>query len=85
MIKLVLVNNIKDMALDIVNTQKMRKKAEQWANKLLTAYEKSPIQLDKTFAQHDSLLANVESTYVETLLRVLRDHGRDGAPIIRQM
>lgn len=85
MIKLVLVNNIKDMALDIVNTQKMRKKAEQWANKLLTAYEKSPIQLDKTFAQHDSLLANVESTYVETLLRVLRDHGRDGAPIIRHV
>lgn len=85
MVKIVLIHIIEDMAMDIVSTQKLKRKAYSWGNKLLDAYEKSPAQLARVLEQHDSLFDYIPSAYAEALLRLLQDYGPEAAPIIKHI
>lgn len=85
MIKIVLIDIIKDKALDIVNIQEMQKKGEEWAHKLLRAYNISQSQLDNVLAAHDKMLSSLQPAYIERLLRILRDNGADGATILKHI
>ena len=85
MIKIVLIDIIKDKALAIVNIQNMQKEAEDWAHRLLETYNISQSQLDKLLDEHDNMFNPIQTAYVERLLRALRDNGVDGAAIIKRI
>jgi cyclic beta-1,2-glucan synthetase len=89
MLRVCLLECIKDIAVYISDTMSMRKQADYWAEKLLKSLEKSredssnSEEFRKAIIEHDNQIRSLKPAYVERLLSRLRDEDADTAPIIR--
>ncbi|HHY83008.1 MAG TPA: glycosyl transferase, partial [Clostridiales bacterium] len=89
MLRICLLQRIKDIAVYISESMTQRKLADQWAVKLMESLarcrednQKSD-ELRKTIAEHDAQIGIIKPAYAERLLHRLRDEGPDSAPIVR--
>ncbi len=89
MLRVCLLERIKDIAIYISDTISMRKQADYWADKLLDSLKKSKEdnsnieEFKKVILEHDSKIGVMKPAYAEKLLHRLMDEGADAAPIIR--
>ncbi|NLB42220.1 MAG: hypothetical protein GX815_08155, partial [Clostridiales bacterium] len=89
MLRICLLERIKDIALYISDTIKLRTLADQWAVKLvqsLAVTREEPNSKDefrKSIQEHESKIGVMKPAYAERLLHRLREEGGDVAPIIR--
>jgi cyclic beta-1,2-glucan synthetase len=89
MLRICLLEKIKDVALLITDTIKLRKQADLWAVKLVESLA-STRELSnsndvflRAIQEHESQVGEVKPAYAERLLHRLREEGADAAPIIR--
>ncbi|NMA94473.1 MAG: glycosyl transferase [Clostridiales bacterium] len=85
MLKIVLIQNIEYMAVDIENTQKLKYEGYRWGQRMIEAFEKSSVQLYAVLDQHDRHYKYMQMSYADSLLRCLQDHGAEAATIIKQI
>lgn len=89
MIRICLLQKIKDIAIYIIESLKERKLADEWALKLVDGLIKSKEDdhpkesLRNIITEHDTTIGFIKPAYAERLLQRLRDEGADAAPIIR--
>lgn len=89
MLRMCLLDRIKDIAVYISETISLRKQADYWSVKLLDGFKKSkgdnsqPEEFRKVILEHDSQVSAIKPAYAERLLHRLREAAGDAAPIIR--
>ena len=83
MIRIALIQKIRGITEYIMESQRERASAEQWADLLLKALKGSQEGLRKVIGEHDGAVGLLKSVYTERLLKQLREEGADAAPIIR--
>jgi cyclic beta-1,2-glucan synthetase len=89
MLRISLLEKIKDIAAYISESIKLKKLADEWADRLIGSLarsrEDSGLRDDfrKTIIEHDEKIGVMKPVYAERLLQRLREEGADTAPIIR--
>ena len=89
MLRMCLLERIKDIAVYISETISLRKQADYWGARLLDGLKKSKEdsssteEFRKVILEHDSQIKVIKPVYAERLLFRLREEGGDAAPIIR--
>ena len=89
MVRICLLERIRDIAIYISETMQLRKQADQWAVELLDsllASKEDPKQKDEfriKIQEHETQIGLMKPAYAERLLHRLRDAGADAVPIIR--
>jgi cyclic beta-1,2-glucan synthetase len=89
MLRICLLERIKQVAIYIYETMQLRKLGEQWAEKLLNCLaavreeNKPQEEFRKIIQAHESEIGYLKPAYTERLLHRLREEGVDASPIIR--
>jgi cellobiose phosphorylase len=88
-LRICLLETIKDIAVMISESIKLRKQADEWAVKLMNSLTRSREDPDyrdefrKVITEHDAANKVLKPVYAERLLQRLREEGGEAAPIIR--
>ncbi|MBM7581618.1 cellobiose phosphorylase [Caldicoprobacter guelmensis] len=83
MIRIALIKKIRSISVHIVESQNLKEEAEKWAERLLAAIENAEEDIQRVISEHDSQIGTMIPAYAERLLKCLREHGSEAAPIIR--
>ena len=89
MLRICLLEKIKDITVTISESIKLRKQADEWAVRLTGSLARSREdsglrdEFRKDIAEHDAVNGILKPVYAERLLQRLREEGADAAPIIR--
>ena len=83
MIRIALINKIREVAEKVEKSQNHIKKARLWSEKFINAIEESDNTLNKAINEHDKAINIIESAYGEHILHFMREYGTDAIPVIK--
>ncbi len=89
MLRMALIQKVRDIALFIIDSIGDRKSADMWAQRLLDGLAeykgevRSREALKTVIAEHDAVIGFMTPVYAERLLQRLREEGAEAASIIR--
>jgi len=83
MIRIALIKKIRDISVHIVESQNLKREAEDWAERLLAALESGEEDINQAISDHDSQIGTMVPAYAERLLKRLREQGSEAAPVLR--
>lgn len=89
MLRICLLERIKNIAVYISESMILRRQADQWAARLMESLAESQAdssgrdEFRKAIMEHDAQMGIMKPAYAERLLSRLKEEGADSAPIIR--